>query len=165
MCVLTSVCVCVAGTFLQTSGDSSLTTIISDLQSTRQAKAQGHLRTQTFFFFLSPLFHPFPSVLSSSHPSLSLLPHMYLYHPFPLTPSRPKPKPCPPLTQRLLSVNSFFLFLVCWPRLTYFSLSLFQLSVCRLPFCLFGSCPISLLLSLGNTKCLHMGLHKHMYCT
>lgn len=65
-------------------------------------------------------------------------------------PLPPKPKPCPPLALCLLSVNSFFPLLVCWPRLTYFSLYLrFR---CRsltlsLSFCLFGSSPSSLALS------------------
>lgn len=168
---------------LQTSGDSSLTTIISDLQSAQPAKAQGHLWTQTFPSFLSQLFYSFLSVSSSSPAilsrhvmlwlfprSFSLLRPLYFHH-------FPRPKPRPPLTLCLLSVNSFFLFLVCWPRLTYFSLSLFQLS--RLlsrslspSLCL---CPsVSLVpfhlpsLSLGNAKNqLHMCTHKHthaVYC-
>lgn len=101
------------------------------------------------FFFLSSLFYSFPL---SSHPHLpfslviscrAFLPvlslryvPLYFRH-FP----PPQPKACPPLTLCLLSVNSFFLFPVCWPRLTYFSLSLLQLSL-SLPR------SVSLLLSL-----------------
>lgn len=60
----------------------------------------------------------------------------------PVASSLPRnPEPCPPLTLCLLSVNSFFLFLVCWPRLTYSSLSLSQLSLSR------SLAPGSLLLS------------------
>lgn len=85
--------------------------------------------------------------------SCSLLHSVYFHH-------FPRPKACPPLAPRL-SVNSFFLFLVCWPRLTYFSLSPFQLSLSRSP-------SLPLLLSsiiLSETKQhLHMCPHTHTYC-
>lgn len=54
--------------------------------------------------------------------SCTLLHSLYFHH-------FPQPKACPPLTLCLLSVNSLFPFLVCWPHLTYLSLSLFQLSL------------------------------------
>lgn len=140
-------CVCV---LLQTSGDSSLTTIISDLQSAQPAKAQGHLWTQTFssFSLHYSILSLCPLILTChSHSSFHAAP----FSPFILSvtslcisatsPPPPQPKACPPLTLCLLSVNSFFLFPVCWPRLTYFSLSLLQLSL-SLPR------SVSLLLSL-----------------
>lgn len=51
---------------------------------------------------------------------------------FPLSTSpQAKAKACPPLTLCLLSVNSLFLFFVCWPHLTHFPLSAPQPSLAR----------------------------------
>lgn len=134
------------------------------------------------FYFLS-LFHYSILFLLSSHPhplfyciisSCSFTPPTRLVHSLPLPPLYlsyfPQTKPCPPLTLCLLSVNSFFLFPVCWPRLTYFSLylcfscrSAVSPSVSLVPF------PSSLALSGKQKKCLHMCPHKHthtrIYCT
>lgn len=128
------------------------------------------------FYFLS-LFHYSILFLLSSHPhplfyciisSCSFTPPTRLVHSLPLPPLYlsyfPQTKPCPPLTLCLLSVNSFFLFPVCWPRLTYFSLylcfscrSAVSPSVSLVPF------PSSLALSGKQKKCLHMCLHKHTH--
>ena len=167
--------VCARG--VQTSGDSSLTTIISHLQSAQPAKAQGHLWTRTFSSVSLPLFcSSFPSsgphLHSFSHFTLRLSPPVTSSLSPPLTPhpTPPNPNPvCPPLTLCLLSVNSFFLFLVCWPRLTYFSLSLFQLSLPRSqslpPSVSFGSFPSFLALS-GKHKIACICVHTHtVHCT
>lgn len=128
------------------------------------------------FYFLS-LFHYSILFLLSSHPhplfyciisSCSFTPPTRLVHSLPLPPLYlsyfPQTKPCPPLTLCLLSVNSFFLFPVCWPRLTYFSLylcfscrSAVSPSVSLVPF------PSSLALSGKQKKCLHMCPHKHTH--
>lgn len=87
-----------------------------------------------FSLSLSALFY---SSSLSSHPHLPfslVISCCAFFSPLvrPVASSLPhNPKPCPPLTLCLLSVNSFFLFLVCWPRLTYSSLSLSQLSLSR----------------------------------
>lgn len=166
------VCACSVCMRLQTSGDCSLTTIISDLQSAQPAKAQGHLWTQTFssfsrHYFILPLC-PFCHSLVISRCAFLLVHSPSVSSVFPPLP--PLPKPCPPLTLCLLSVNSFFLFLVCWPRLTYFSVSLFQLSLnpppltLSLSFCLFGSFPSSLALS-GKHKIACICAHTNTYST
>ena len=162
--------VCARG--VQTSGDSSLTTIISHLQSAQPAKAQGHLWTRTFSSVSLPLFcSSFPSsgphLHSFSHFTLRLSPPVTSSLSPPLTPhpTPPNPNPvCPPLTLCLLSVNSFFLFLVCWPRLTYFSLSLFQLSLPRSQspsFCLFWFLSIFPSSLWETQNRLHMRTHTY----
>lgn len=130
-----------------TSGDSSLTTIISDLQS-----AQPGLKPKVIYghghFHLSPsIIFSFLSVRSSS-PAILFRHFKLCLSPLSFSPLRP-----PYFYHCLLSVNSFFLFLVCWPRLTYFSLSLFQLSLLLSgsltlspPSCLCGPFPYSLAL-------------------
>lgn len=131
------------------------------------------------FYFLS-LFHYSILFLLSSHPHLlfyciisscSFTPPTRLVHSHPVPPLYlsyfPQTKPCPPLTLCLLSVNSFFLFPVCWPRLTYFSISLsISVSAVALPSLLLSHWFLSHLplLSPGNKKkCLHMCPHKHTH--
>lgn len=105
--------------------------------------------------------------------SLSSHPHLLFYPPTPII-SRcaflllhspvlhhlpPLPKPCPPLALCLLSVNSFFLLLVCRPRLTYFSLYLCFSRLClHLP-----SIPPSLLPFWETRNRPHMCTVKYMH--
>ncbi len=94
-----NICVYVRGVYvlLQMSGDSSLTTIISDLQSAQSAQAQGRLWTRTFssfplhyyVFSLRPLILTCHS-LSSVHavPSSAFIPPVVssVFLPLPLNP-------------------------------------------------------------------------------
>lgn len=92
--------------FLQTtSGDSSLTTIISDLQSAQPAKAQGRLWAQTFstffLFFIILFFFSCPLILTHYsialfHPVLSPLPlvsFILSHYLLCISPTSPKPNP------------------------------------------------------------------------
>lgn len=150
-----------------------LSSVISNQLSRLKPKVVYGRRRFLLSFSFS-LFYSFPPVLSSS-PAILLHYFILFFHPShsprsfpPLYLSYfPQTKPCPPLTLCLLSVNSFFLFPVCWPRLTYFSISLsISVSAVALPSLLLSHWFLSHLplLSPGNKKkCLHMCPHKHTH--
>lgn len=181
MCVCPRVCViCVYACSCRrvaTAALPLLSLISNQLSRLKPKVIYGHRRFLLSLFII--LF--FPSVPSSS-PAILTRHFMPCLSPRSFSPLRPlyfrhfpQPKPCPPLTLCLLSVNSFFLLPVCWPRLTYFSLSLFQLSL-SLPLApsrsltpsLFLSPSVSLVpfhlpsaLSGKTQNRLHMCTHKH----
>lgn len=147
---------------------------LSLISNQSRARAQGRFWTRAFSAFCLRYFtlssHS-PLVLKSSpailfhyftpcfYPcSFSPLPPLYFQH---FHPPKPNPVHLSRGTFFFLSVNSFILFLVCWPRLTHFPLSLFQLSLRRLSFCLLGFFPIFPFLLDFSGKHIHTHRHTH----
>lgn len=177
MCALMSVCVCVWSVCIATSGDCSLTTIISDLQSAQPAKAQGHLWTQTFssfsrHYFILPL-RPFIRTCHSlviSRCAFLLVHSPSVSSVFPPLPHNPSPvhlSHCAfyqlihffcSSSAGLVSPTSLYLCFSCRSTHPPFTLSL--------SFCLFGSFPSSLALS-GKHKigciCAHTNTYSMLY--
>lgn len=163
MCAHEHVCEWSVCMRLQKSGDCSLTTIISDLQSAQPAKAQGHLWTQTFssfsrHYFILPL-RPFTLRLSPSSFSLRVLR---------ISTTSPNPSPvhlshcafyqlihsfCSS-SAGLVSPISLYLCFSCRSTHPPFTLSL--------SLCLFGSFPSSLALS-GKHKIACICAHTNTY--
>lgn len=150
---------------------------LSLISNQSRSRAQAHFWTRGVFCFLSLLvLIPSPAILVHYFTpcfapcSVSPLTPLYFQH------LHPHPHPASPTLSTshtalifFLSVNLSIPFFVCWSRLTHFPLSLFQLWLRCLSFCLLGSFPIfPFLLDFSgkhaHTKPAYMPTQTHMTC-